>query len=57
MYFCSKSGFKMWFVALKNGWGYAEKTGGLARFSIRSPSTSRFWALSRGISQAYLIQN
>ena len=47
----------MCFVALKNGWGYAEKTGGLARFSTRSPSTSRFWALSRGISQAYLIQN
>ena len=32
MYFCSKSGFKMWFVALKNGWGYAEKQVGLQDF-------------------------
>ena len=27
MYFCGKKGFKMWFVALKNGWGCAEKQG------------------------------
>ena len=34
--FYGKNGFKMWFVALKNGWGYAEKTGGLARFPTSS---------------------
>ena len=36
MYFCGKSGFKMWFVALKNGWGCDEKQMRLARFSTSS---------------------
>ena len=34
--FYGKMASKMWFVALKNGWGCAEKQVGLARFSISS---------------------